>query len=310
MTILCKSPSSPFARAGTLVRPVDMLVSAWRFCQSIRAASFALATLSSLAGLPAKSDPFASSWSEQARGTAQMRLIAGGFSKGVYDAAVEIKLSPKAVTYWRLSGEAGVPPQFSFTGSENVVNAEVLYPAPNRLDEGGIEAFGYRGGVTFPIRVTPRDATKPSRLDLTFDYAVCERICVPVKGHAELLLPQGGDSPERMAIMAAEALVPSILPSAEVAKNVVISAGTDTPADHAKPHWSLVWKGTMPAIDLFAEGPDGWAFETHKTGPNSFSLVPVEMPDAFAGRVSARLTLTGAHKAYEFTLPLAVAKAP
>jgi DsbC/DsbD-like thiol-disulfide interchange protein len=309
MTIPCKSLSSPFARVGNLIRPIDMVVSAEGFCQSIRAASFAVATLFCLGGLPAKADPFASTWSEQAGGTARMRLIAAGFSKGVYDTAVEIKLDPKAVTYWRLPGEAGVPPQFSFSGSENVAKAEVLYPAPNRLDEGGIEAFGYRGGVTFPIRVTPRDATKPSRLDLALDYAVCERICVPAKGHAELLLPKGSDSPERATVLAAEARVPSILPPAEVAKNVVTAAGTGTSGDHTKPHWSLIWKGAMPAIDLFAEGPDGWAFETHKTAPNSFSVVLVEMPDAFAGSVSARLTLTGADKAYEFTLPLAVAKA-
>ncbi|MHB8886239.1 MAG: protein-disulfide reductase DsbD domain-containing protein [Methylovirgula sp.] len=253
----------------------------------------------------APASAFASAWSKQAGGVGEIRLISAGRSKGLYEAAVEIKLAPTAVTYWRQPGEAGVPPQFSFAGSENVASAKVLYPAPSRLDEGGIEAFGYRGGVTFPIRVTPRDATKPARLDLSLDYAVCDRICIPAKGHAELVLPQSGDSPERALIAAAEARVPAILPSTSADK-VAIHA---LPTDKAKPRWSLVWKGTMPASDLFVEGPDGWAFETHKTAHNTFALTAVETPTPVPEHVSVRLTLTGPDKAYELTAPLVVAKA-
>ena len=235
-----------------------------------------------------------------------MRLIAAGRSDGRYDAAVEIKLAPNAVTYWRQPGEAGVPPQFSFAGSENVAKAEILYPAPNRLDEGGIEAFGYRGGVIFPIRVTPSDATKPSRLDLSLDYAVCDRICMPANGRAELLLPQSGDSPERALIAAAEARVPVVLPASAADEFAIHAVGDDK----TKPRWSFVWKGAMPASDLFVEAPDGWAFESHKTANNTFLLTAVETPARLSsGQVSVRLTLTGSNKAYEITALLAVAKA-
>ena len=73
-----------------------------------------------------------------------MRLISLPLSTGsepVYIAAVEIKLTPKAITYWRQPGEAGVPPQFSFQGSENVARAEFLFPTPQRLDEDGAVAM-------------------------------------------------------------------------------------------------------------------------------------------------------------------------
>ena len=318
MTILSKNPSKCFTLAGVCRRSIDILVSTVRFFQSVSMIRLGIAAVFSIAVAPARSDPnlamtssaFASSWSKQTGGVGEMRLIAAGRSKGLYDAAVEIKIAPSAVTYWRDPGAAGVPPQFSFAGSENVASAQVLYPAPNRLDEGGIEAFGYRGGVTFPIRVKLRDATKPSRLDLSLDYAVCDRICVPAKGHAELLLPQSGDSPERVVIAAAEARVPVMLPSTAVDK-VAIHVTT---TDKLKPRWSLVWKGTMPVSDLFVEGPDGWAFETHKTAKNTFSLTAVATPAMPAPgpgpvSVSVHLTLTGPDKAYEFIAPLAVAKA-
>lgn len=314
MTIPCKNPSRLFTAAEVRRQPIDMLVSAARFCQCVCVAWLALAAIFSISVVPAMSDPalaaqsgpFASAWSKQAGDIGAMRLIAGGRSNGLYDVAVEIKLAPSAVTYWREPGEAGVPPQFSFAGSENVASAEVLYPAPNRLDEGGIEAFGYRGGVTFPIRVKPRDATKPSRLNLSLDYAVCDRICVPAKGHAELILPQSGDGPERLQIAAAEARVPAVLPSSEADKFAIHAMA----ADQSKPRWSLVWKGPMPVADLFVEGPDGWAFETHKTAKNTFSLTAVETPAPLSPRhVSVRLTFTGPAKAYEFTTPLAVGKA-
>ncbi len=291
-----------------------MLVSACRFCHPVSPAAFILGAFFCLVVLVAKSDaksdprsdvtgdPFASSWSEQAGGAAKMRLISIALSQGVYATAVEIKLAPTAITYWRQPGEAGVPPEFSFAGSENVASTEILYPAPSRLDEGGIQAFGYRGGVTFPIRVRPADAKKPARLALTLNYAICDRICVPAKGHVELLLPQSGDSPGGAAIAAAMARVPSVLPAAELADKVAIRVQTG----QAKPHWVLVWRGDRPAADLFAEGPEGWAFETRKTAENTFSLAAVETPANSAAGVSVRLTLTGPGKPYEFTLPLAV----
>ncbi|HEY5226762.1 MAG TPA: protein-disulfide reductase DsbD domain-containing protein [Methylovirgula sp.] len=237
-----------------------------------------------------------------------MRLISLPLSTGsepVYVAAVEIKLTPNAITYWRQPGEAGVPPQFSFQGSENVARAEFLFPTPQRLDEDGLEAFGYRGGVTFPIRVTPADASKPTRLDLTLDYAVCERICIPVKGHAELLLPKSGVSPASAAILASKTAVPEVLPASALAKKVVIREETG----QAKPHWQFIWHGAQPITDLFAEGPDGWVFTTHKTGENTYSIAAIETPATPPATVSVKLTLSGP-KAFEFTVPLGIRPGP
>jgi DsbC/DsbD-like thiol-disulfide interchange protein len=248
---------------------------------------------------------FASSWSIQAAGAARMRLVSlplSAGSKPVYQAAVEIRLAPNAITYWRQPGEAGVPPRFSFQGSENVARTDFLFPQPQRLDDDGIEAIGYRGGVIFPVRVTPLDASKPTRLDLTLNYAVCERICLPVKSRAELLLPRHGMSPDGAAIFASESNVPETLPASALTKKIEIRQESG----QAKPHWHFLWRGDEPTTDLFAEGPAGWAFTTRKIGENSYSIAAVEMPAKASQTVLVKLTLTGS-KPYEMAVPLALA---
>src|SRR5664279_914907 len=94
----------------------------------------------------------------------ETRLIDGGFIDGARYAGLEIRLPGTAVTYWRNPGDAGAAPQFDFARSENVATAEPLYPAPERIDEEGVQVFGYRHDVIFPIRVTPRAKDKPAIL--------------------------------------------------------------------------------------------------------------------------------------------------
>jgi DsbC/DsbD-like thiol-disulfide interchange protein len=256
-----------------------------------------------LSALPAKSDPFASPWSGEGGDKAQMRLIAAGGVRRIYKAAAEIKLPSTAITYWREPGDAGVPPKFSVNGSENVAAAEVLFPAPRRLDEQGIEAFGYRGGVVFPIHVAPRDATEPVRLRLTVNYAVCDNICLPEESSAELVLPEAADSPEDGIIAAAEARVPLVLAAKDVAERVTVVADETA----TTPTWLLTWKSALPPTDLFAEAPEGWVFETHRRSDGLFSIVTVQQPlSGAAPRVPVRLTLTGLQKAYDFTTELEI----
>jgi Thiol:disulfide interchange protein DsbD, N-terminal len=240
--------------------------------------------------------------------TSELRLIAAEHIRdGHYHVGVEITLKEGALTYWRQPGDAGVPPVFSFEGSDNLAKADLLYPAPTRIKEDEGEAFGYRGKVVFPLHVTPRDPTRPIVLKLTADYAVCERICIPAKSHAEISLPLPHGDSQDAALAAAEASVPQHLANDEIAGKLTLipekNAGT--------PAWRLAWKDPGPVTDLFAEAPDGWYFETKKTPlPNEFRLVAVETPTKDGALpVSVTLTLTGPKQNFEFTLPLDVAPA-
>lgn len=195
-----------------------------------------------------------------------LRLIsAGGLRNGRYDAGVDLTMAPGSHTYWKMPGEAGVPPVFAFNGSENVTSAVVSFPVPSRITEEGIEAFGYDNGVVFPVAVMPADRSKPSVLHVEVTYAVCNKICLPGHGEATLKLEPhgpavGGDDVER-----ALAKVPK--PVAR-APHLTI----DPAKDKADPTWMLGWNGADAPADIFPDAPEGFFFDTKKTGPATWTL--------------------------------------
>lgn len=191
----------------------------------------------------------ASAWSEDSRSA--LRLIAGSNESGAAPlrAGIEIKLQPGWHTYWRYPGDSGVPPRFDFSGSDNLKSAKVLYPAPRlHRDESG-QSLGYEGGVIFPVQVTPRQADKQVTLRLKVDYAVCEKLCVPVEGRAELALGIGASTQEP-ALKTAEARVPKPASAADI--GLTVRRVNDAP----KP--LIAVDLTAPAdkpVALFVEGP-------------------------------------------------------
>jgi DsbC/DsbD-like thiol-disulfide interchange protein len=194
----------------------------------------------------------ASPWDGDAR--AAMRLIAGARQDAAaVRAGIEIRLAPGWKTYWRYPGDSGVPPRFDFAGSQNVKSVDVAWPAPHRFsDESGI-TIGYKDDVVFPLHIVPQDTAKPVLLRLQVDYAVCEKICIPVVGRAELLL-DGRRSELDSTLAAFEAQVPRKARLGDDAPLAVRAVSQDRSGDRPRILVDVAAPGTGP-IDLFAEGP-------------------------------------------------------
>jgi DsbC/DsbD-like thiol-disulfide interchange protein len=113
--------------------------------------------------------------------------------------------------------------------------------------------------VIFPLRVTPRQAGKPVKLRMKIEYAVCEKLCMPVEASAELTLT-GGASDTDAALAGAEAKVPKPASAADIgltARRVNNAAKPLVFVDLAAP-------GT-DKVDLFVEGPTPeWALPIPK----------------------------------------------
>lgn len=219
---------------------------------------------------------------------ATLRLVAApGLLDGKYAVGADIVMTPGSHTYWKMPGEAGVPPVFSFNGSENVAAAEVRFPTPKRITEEGIEAFGYSDSVDFPIQVTPKDAAKPAILRADVTFAVCNKICIPVHRKAELTLPVGASPDGGDLVRKAVARVPATMSAAARADLAV------TPVrGQAKPTWTLSWTGKTPTDDIFANAPEGYYFDTKRKGRQSWALVAAQVVTADgATRVPVELTL-------------------
>jgi DsbC/DsbD-like thiol-disulfide interchange protein len=142
------------------------------------------AMISSLMGLP-----FAGRLAQA--GTPQpyrVSLIGGAFDGRVWQAGVAIDLDEGWKTYWRMPGEAGIPPQFDWTKSTGVTGVEVLYPLPGRLHDLSGETIGFERRVVFPVIVTPAADATDVRLQLDLLFAVCKDVCIPAKARGTLAL--------------------------------------------------------------------------------------------------------------------------
>jgi DsbC/DsbD-like thiol-disulfide interchange protein len=176
----------------------------------------------------------------------------------IFRAGVELKLAPGWKTYWRYPGDSGVPPRFEFEQSENVKSVTVLWPAPLRFSDSEGATIGYKTNVVFPLRIEPKDASKPVTLKLKLDYAVCERLCVPVDAKAELAL-DGKDKASDAAVTAAEVLVPKTQALRAGAPLSIVSAVADKASTPPRVLIDVAAPKDSP-VTLFAEGPSAdWA---------------------------------------------------
>lgn len=204
----------------------------------------------------------ASAWSQDTKSA--VRLIAGANDKALdkgaaLRAGIEIKMQPGWHTYWRYPGDSGVPPRFSFAGSDNIKSATVRFPAPVLFADGGGQSIGYSDSVIFPVTIVPKDTAKPVIVRLKIEYAVCEKLCVPAEGKAEL--PVGAaPSTQDAALKAAEARLPKKVDAA------TLGLSLRRVNDAAKPLVAVDLKaGSDAPMRIFAEGPSPeWALPIPK----------------------------------------------
>jgi DsbC/DsbD-like thiol-disulfide interchange protein len=167
---------------------------------------------------------------------------------------------------------------------------QVLWPAPRRLAEEGLSVIGYTQDVILPLVVMPRERSKPATLRLTIDYAVCERLCVPVQAVAELALT-GAPSSHDGALGHALGQVPKRRALGEVSPLAMRSIAREENSTGAR----VIIELAGPAnTDVFAEGPNPeWALP-----------LPIPLAPSAAGVRRFALSLEGAPPGarYEGTL--------
>lgn len=134
--------------------------------------SFALAALMALPTLPALA-------------MTQDDVVAAEFlpgwqtESGTRMAAIHLRLAPGWKTYWRSPGDAGIPPLFDWSDSQNLASVRLLWPRPHVFTLNGMMSIGYKDDLVLPVELTPTDPSKPIRLRATIDLGVCLDVCMP-----------------------------------------------------------------------------------------------------------------------------------
>jgi DsbC/DsbD-like thiol-disulfide interchange protein len=99
---------------------------------------------------------------------------------GTQMAALRLTLAAGWKTYWRAPGEAGIPPQFDWSGSENISGITFHWPRPEVFDLNGIRTIAYKHELVLPIEFQPQNSDYPVNVIARIELGVCEDICVPV----------------------------------------------------------------------------------------------------------------------------------
>jgi len=123
---------------------------------------------------------------------------------GGYMAAIELQLASGWKTYWRSPGDAGIPPSFDWSGSENVKSVRLHWPAPEVFEANGMQTIGYHERLVLPVEITPQDPSRPVRLSLVMALGVCDEICLPatVDLTSDLTAPGAPDESIKAALQA------------------------------------------------------------------------------------------------------------
>lgn len=220
----------------------------------------------------------ASAWSGATHSA--VRLIAGGRNgDGAYRVGIEIRMKPGFKTYWRMPGDAGVPPVFDWTSSENVGSISLRWPAPKRYVDAGVTTIGYKERVIFPAVIRAADTSKPITATLKLDYAVCDRICIPAKAELTLKLPEATEQPLAADLDAFRAQVPRAKEPGKLDDKPGLVSANHVPDKGVKAVDLVIAVPAGVALhDVFLEGPDGWLFGTPTTLSSEADKVVLRLP--------------------------------
>jgi DsbC/DsbD-like thiol-disulfide interchange protein len=219
---------------------------------------------------------------------------------------IEFELQDGWKTYWRTPGDSGVPPRIDFSKSDNVESVLPLFPAPMKFSDGaGGTSYGYQKHVIVPLRIVPKSGDKPLTLRVTINYAICERLCVPVDASLDLTFTDAVSAMDTELAAALNAVPkPAEVGSGPLGIRDVKRDGNKVYIDVVKPQ--------SGHVELFVEGPSpDWSLPEPKPIDHSsagLSRYAFELeglpPDAHAEGAALRFTLVSGDGAYEYNVNL------
>lgn len=260
----------------------------------------------------------ASDWS--ATEQTKVRLIAATSRVGSAQTlrlGLEFKMRPGWKIYWRSPGDAGFPPRIDWSGSRNVGNATIAWPAPQRFSVLGYNTSGYKKEVILPLTVRLSQPGQPARLRAKVDYLTCAEICIPYTATLALDLPAGPAQTSAFAYQIDR--YRARVPKSEAVAGITVER-IEARETASSGQLIVTARATRPFAkpDIFVEGPRLIEFGPPKIallegGRRVRLVVPVrKVGEKAPNIVGAALTLTivdGA-RAIEKTANVEPAKAP
>lgn len=164
-----------------------------------------------------------------------------------------LKLShaPEWHTYWKNSGDSGLPTQLEWQLPPGVQAGAIHWPTPKKFPIGSLANYGYDGTAMLlvPLHIDAAFSGQKLVVGLDASWLACRKECIPEEGHFQLQLPT--DQPttvDGVAFETARAYLPSTIDKDSLTVHVVGPfidlAWRKAPAD---------WKGLR--LEVFPETP-------------------------------------------------------
>ncbi len=133
-----------------------------------------------------------------------------------FNLALDFKLEPHWHLYWKNPGASGLPVEIEWQLPAGLSAGEIQWPAPERIELGGLMNYGYEDAVTLivPIQAAQDfDLGTAVPIQAEVSWLVCEQFCMP--GDASLSIEltaesEAVNSAEAPAFEAARARLPEV----------------------------------------------------------------------------------------------------
>src|SRR6202162_1197664 len=143
-----------------------------------------------------------------------------------------LRMVPGWHTYWKYSGDAGLPTEIKWNLPPGWKVGEIQWPIPLKtIDPGDILTYGYQDEVLLIQEVTPpaKIAESSTKLSAQTDWLVCEKICIPGNANLVLELPTSTSAEPKNTDLFARyrRLLPQEFPDAKTASTTWSHAGNN-----------------------------------------------------------------------------------
>ncbi len=104
----------------------------------------------------------------------------GKISEDTFLATLNFKLEKGWKIYWHSGGYGALPPsiEWDLTSQAAIVNSQILWAYPEKLNILGLKTLGYTKNISLPVEIilSPKPVTQ---LTGTLHYPICKKVCIP-----------------------------------------------------------------------------------------------------------------------------------
>lgn len=111
-------------------------------------------------------------------------------------AGLRLKMEPEWHTYWKNSGDAGMPTTIAWQLPPGVSAGDIHWPLPQKLPPVEVTTYGYNDETMLlvPLKIGANVSSGPLTLKANLTWLECKDVCIPQKASVQATLNIGSET--------------------------------------------------------------------------------------------------------------------